>query len=128
MTTTTITHPVRPAIRWAFLFLLAVIGIGAVMAIKVISQPHAESRHGEEVATVRKSCDEKEPYQIWRNRDGKTFYQLCQLPDDRYGIRAIIKDGEDWVEKTSFIPKDGTLAEVMKYLEGFATRYTAPLP
>ena len=62
MTAATITQPVRPATRWAFLSLLVVIGIGAVMAIKVISQPHAESRHGEEAAIVRKSCDEKEPH------------------------------------------------------------------
>jgi len=119
----------RPTfISWALIFMVLTTTITILLAIKVAPQPHAVEKHGSDAVAIRKSCDEKDPYQTWRNKDGETFYQICQLPDDRWGIRAIIKQDGKWVEKTAFVPDgDGSLQSVIKYLSNFATRYSGTL-
>ena len=120
----------RPAhIGWALMFIALATGIFiTTLAIKVIPQPHAAEKHGADAVAIRKACDEKDPYQVWRNKDGETFYQICQLPDKRWGIRAIVKQNGKWIEKTAFVPDgDGSLQSVIKYLFNFAARYTGIL-
>lgn len=122
-------NPQRPAqFGWALIFVAFAIAIITTLAIKVIPQPHATEKHGSDAAAIRKSCDGKDPYQIWRNKDGKTFYQICQLADKRWGIRAIVKQDGNWIEKTAFVPDgNGSLQSVLKYLANFATRYSGVL-
>ncbi len=113
-------------VGWALMFIaLATAILITVLAIKVIPQPHAAEKHGSDAVAIRKACDDKDPYQVWRNKDGKTFYQICQLPDERWGIRAIVKQDGKWIEKTAFVPDgDGSLQSVLKYLSNFATHYS----
>jgi len=94
----------------------------------VVVQSHAVKRHGSEAEAIRKCLDNNGPFQIWRALDGETFYRLCQLDDEQWGLQAITKEGNTWYEKTAFIRGDGSWKALMEYLQRFATRFTGTLP
>ena len=100
----------------------------AVLAT-VVPQPHAENKHGQEAIDIRQCLEKNGPYQIWRSlADPNTFYQICQLPDGRWGLQAIIKEGEKRVEKTAFIKGDGSWKALLEYLNRIATPFKGKLP
>lgn len=94
--------------------------------INVDWQPHAENgAHAADTASVRHCLENRGPDQVWKDRFEKDkFYLLCQVDDERWGFASIIKEGEKWVEKTSFIPKSGSWKDVIGYLEKWGTRFT----
>lgn len=107
----------------------------AIAAAKPIPQiqyqPHAVEKHGSDALAIRKCLNDKGGAdQIWRSFDKKTFYLWCQLPDERWGFMAIVKDAVDrlWYESTSFIKGDGKLQTLIKYMEKFGTRFNGPYP
>ena len=94
-------------------------------------QSHAVERHGSDALAIRKCLNDKGGAdQIWRSLDKKTFYLWCQLPDERWGFMAILQDAVDrlWYESTSFVKGDGTMANLLKYMEKFGTRFNGPYP
>jgi hypothetical protein len=136
----------RPAILAGFIVFLAAIALfiwirpllaqsSAAAAIKPIPQiqyqPHAVERHGSDALAIRKCLNDKGGAdQIWRSFDKKTFYLWCQLPDERWGFMAIVQDAVDrlWYESTSFVKGDGTMANLLKYMEKFGTKFNGPYP
>lgn len=106
--------------------------VAAVQRIPQIQyQPHSVERHGSDALAIRKCLNDKGGAdQIWRSFDKKTFYLWCQLPDERWGFMAIVQDAVDrlWYESTSFIKGDGTMANLLKYMEKFGTRFNGPYP
>lgn len=125
MVTTPITLP-QPRKLFPFWFIVALLLLLAT--ITVVVQDHAIERHGADARAIRECLDNKGPFQIWRARGGETFYRLCQLDDGRWGLQAIVKEGDVWYERTAFIRGDGSWKALMKYLQRFATRYTGTLP
>ena len=136
----------RPARTAGFIVFLAAIALviltvplvarsRAIAAIQPIPQiqyqPHAVERHGSDALAIRKCLNDKGGAdQIWRSFDKRTFYLWCQLPDERWGFMAIVQDAVDrlWYESTSFIKGDGTMANLLKYMEKFGTRFNGPYP
>ena len=97
-------------------------------AASVVAHSHAVSRHGADAEAIRKCLENNGPYQIWRSFDGDTFYHLCQLEDERWGLQAITKEAGEWHEKTAFIRGDGSWKALLEYLHKLGTRFTGPLP
>jgi len=120
-TSATVLKPGKTPSYWllAFLFIVAAI---------VVVHAHAVIRHGTDAEAVRKCLENKGPHQLWRSNDGITFYRLCELEDGRWGLQAILKDGNIWHEKTAFIRGDGSWKALMEYLQRLATRFNGPLP
>ncbi|KAA3645355.1 MAG: hypothetical protein DWQ07_12875 [Chloroflexi bacterium] len=114
--------------RWWLILSLAFL-IGFLLAgIVVINGRHAVDRHGAEATAIRTCIDNNGPTQIWMSRDKRTFYQICQLEDGRWGLQAIIKKGQEWFEKTAFVKGDGSWQALMRYLGNIATKYNGTLP
>lgn len=119
-----------------FLFpLLALLALAAGLALwgKIVLGDHATNRHGDEAAAIRKCLDEKGPYQAWIIKRGeeKTFYLLCQLPDERWGIQLVKWSNamRKWLEISAFVPESGALIEVVNYLKATgATIFKQVLP
>ena len=106
-----------------------------VAAIKPIPeikyQPHAVERHGSDALAIRKCLNDKGGAdEIWRSFDKKTFYLWCHLPDDRWGFMAFVQDAIDrfWYESTSFVKGDGTMGNLLRYMEKFGTKFNGPYP
>ena len=107
---------------FAILLLVLAIAFSVMcsMAIVVSSQPHAVKAHGSEAEMVRE-CMKKDHYPMRFQKEGTNrYYNLCQLPDGRWGLMVTViervGDVLKEVEITSFIPKNGTLDAVMNYL------------
>jgi hypothetical protein len=114
----------------ALLILALIILLASLPVIHLDQRAHAD--HAESPA-VRRCLDNKGAYQIWRSKqDPNRFYLLCQIDEEphegQWSVRIIVKTAKGWFEKSAYIPKDGTWARVIKYLEGFATRWRQPLP
>jgi hypothetical protein len=61
--------------------------------------------------------------------DKSTFYFTCHLPDGKWGLAAYaLVKGTEIVNKTAFCRGDGSYQEMMKYLNGIATRFNGKLP
>jgi hypothetical protein len=90
---------------------------------------HAGDQHGDaEVAAIRNCIDKNKPYQVWQhNIEKNVFYFLCKLPDGKWGIQIFCLHNGTCFEKSAFIPKDGSLAEVIKYLSRNASKFTGPI-
>jgi hypothetical protein len=93
-------------------------------------QPHAETGpHAADTASVRYCLENRGPHQIWKDKfEANKFYLLCQVDDGRWGFSSIIKEGDTWIEKTSFIPRSGSWKDLIAYLEKWATRFTGEVP
>ena len=92
-----------------------------------------ESLHAEwhnESQAIRDACNNSGVYQVWIEPDKETFHLLCKLENSgKIGDRIVkIANGEK-NEKSAFIPKDGSFAKVIKWLQNKgATRYTKEIP
>jgi hypothetical protein len=76
---------------------------------------------------VRKCVQGPGASMIWKQ--GNRFHLLCQLPDGRWGDMVVQKVDGVWQEITSFVPKDGSWAQVRAYLtNGGGTPYKGALP
>jgi hypothetical protein len=114
----------QPQNRFPLLILAAIL----LASITVIVHSHAVRRHGADAEAIRDCLDSNGPYQIWSSFDKDTFYRLCQLEDDRWGLQAITKDAGQWHEKTAFIRGDGSWKTLMEYLQRLGTRMKGALP
>jgi len=106
------------------LVLNAALGDSMSLALGVLPQEHAVIRH-DEAPIIRNCLDSNGPYMVWKHKDDPTFYLICQLGQDWWGLQAVTDDG---VEKTAFSPGNGTWRALNAYLKGFATKYRGPLP
>ncbi len=96
--------------------------------LTVKASDHAVSKHPE-AAAINKCLDDTGPSMIMRNMfDRNTFYRVCQFEPGRWGFSADVIEKGQPVNKTSFSPGNGTLKEVMDYLNKIANRYTGPFP
>jgi hypothetical protein len=121
-------------IAWLGLGIAFVIGLALVfgaalgdnmsLALGVMEQPHAEARHVEAPA-IRQCLDNNGPYMIWKHKFAPTWYLICQIDADTWGLQAVNREG---VEKTAFSPGDGSYRALMDYLRGFATKFKGGLP
>jgi hypothetical protein len=136
----------KPALLAGFILLLAIfVGLilitlqnipsSTIAAIKPIPeikyQPHAVEKHGSDALAIRKCLNDKGGAdEIWRSFDKKTFYLWCHLPDGRWGFMAIVQDAIDklWYESTSFVKGDGTMGNLLRYMEKFGTKFNGPYP
>jgi len=101
-----------------------VVLIMLLTSLIVVVHEHAVQRHGSDAESIRQCLDDKGPYQLWRNLDGQTYYKLCQFDDSRWGLQAIVKEGDVWHEKTAFVRGDGSWND----LEQFPLWFTRLLP
>jgi hypothetical protein len=96
--------------------------ISALPAIQVLGD-HADLAH-DEAAFVRQTCKDRGVYQVWRelyNRN--TFHLLCMTEDGKLVDWIIEAIGKQFFEKTAFMPKNGIVNDVFKYVAGKATRF-----
>jgi len=136
----------KPAVLAGFILLLAILIVFTLLAFQDLPfstaaavkpipeikyQPHAVERHGSDALAIRKCLNDKGGAdEIWRSFDNKTFYLWCHLPDGRWGFMAIIQDAIDrlWYESTSFVKGDGTMGNLLRYMEKFGTKFNGPYP
>lgn len=103
----------------SFLLLVIICLIAGVMFAVLQVQPreHALENHStSEVIAIRKCVQNQGPFMQFRERDKITFHLLCRLDDGRIGDQIVEKTENGLVEKTSFIPQDGTLNSIIKWL------------
>lgn len=130
--TATVFRPTQRRVFPVWILAALALAIGVLMAAgvgNVLPGSHAEDAHGiSEVSQIRSCLDKNGPYQVWKStKDPNQFYFLCELDDGRWGMQAVVKEGEQLIEKTAFIPKDGSWMRVLNYLQRFATRFTGPI-
>ncbi len=123
MTTATAEYSSSP--RGILLGMLTVLLIGLTIAMAVVYNDHAVERHGiAEVTAIRNCFENGGQFMVWRDkRDHNKFFRICQLPDGRYGMQVVQDKIRECIERTCFIPKNGTYREVIEYLGRFATRW-----
>jgi len=114
--------PALPA-RWLLVLLVVTAAVPAVALGE-----HAVARHGDDALAIRQCLDRQGPYQLYRDKTG-TYFQLCRLPDGRWGAQLIRKANGAWREVTAYVKGDGSFDTVLKWLwrQG-ATRFTGTLP
>lgn len=105
----------------------------AIAVPDIPTSPHADKQHRHDAITpaqIKRACDEKGAYQIWKDRQRDKFYLLCQVDEDTFGIRIIAKNAKGvWEEITAFAKSDPSLKSTVQYLLRLnATRFIAPLP
>src|SRR5512146_2049149 len=122
MTTLAITHSrsLKPPPAWIFLVLAAALALPMVAA-SLHGDAHAEAE------AIRQCFRDNGVIQIWSNSSGERLNCLVQLPDGRIGDRVIQfckKSG--WIEITSYIIGDGSLAETIRVLRAKACQQVYP--
>lgn len=105
------------------LMILAAFVLFAALGVK--THLHAEARHGNTALAVRKCLEDNGPAAFFKARGDSTFYILCQMSKDRFGIQVVSKDGH---EKTTFVRGMGTWRETQNYLRSFADVFRGQLP
>lgn len=103
------------------LILIAVLIV--VFALGVVTSEHA-LKH-DEASTIRNCLDKNGPYMIMKNMNEPTWYLLCQIDKNHWGLQAVSKNG---VEKTAFSPGDGSHQALMNYLNKIAVRFKGTVP
>lgn len=113
----------------------------AEAGVQVIYRDHAVNKHKGEALATRDACEQNGVYRRFRSRspyEQNKFYEVCRLPDGRYGLRIIralcrvAETGDIVVEEaTSFIPgagpTKGTWATMKAYVTAKGTPYRWPL-
>jgi hypothetical protein len=101
------------------LFLLAAVALST----------HAVVKHGSEALAIHRCIENNGPMQTWKSTvEDDVFYELCELPDGRVGMRVMIYRLKEQINRTAFVPKDGSWMKVTDYLSKFATRYNGGMP
>jgi len=91
---------------------------------------HAEQNHSDVVGEIRHCLNQNGAHQVWRRIDKRTnrqtFIELCQLPNDDWGMMVKGLNGE---EITAFVKEAATWIGTTNYLvrAGY-TRFTGELP
>lgn len=102
---------------------LVLLGIVIALALGVIATAHAE-KHAEADA-IRRCLDDRGPTLVMKNVHHPTFYLVCQIDKQKWGIQAVDESG---YERTAFSPGDGSYSALMRYLNRIANRYGGKLP
>lgn len=103
--------------------LFRLLGLLVVFAA-VILGAHAVMRHGAEAGEIRQCLKDNGPYLTFRNKfDKDTYYYVCRLGDNKFGLQALKKTKDGLFEKTAFIKGSGTIREVLEYLAKIATPF-----
>lgn len=96
--------------------------------IDVQLNDHAVEGHGTDAILIRECLNNNNPTLVLKSRwDKNVYFRVCQLEDGRFGIQVLLRKAGQWIEKTTFVPKDGSWAKVSKYLFSRATRFKTPL-
>lgn len=106
--------------NWGKLIILLLI---VIFALGVVTTEHA-MKH-DEASTIRKCLDENGPYMVMKNKFDPTWYLLCQIDQNHWGIQAVTRDG---FEKTAFSPGDGSYKALMDYMNKIAVRFKGTVP
>lgn len=94
--------------------------LAVILCAAVILGVHALEQHGSDAQAVRRCMDERGPFAIWAEKDGCTIHNLVNLEGERKvgdQIRIVAQDGKEY-EKTSFIPRNGVLEKIERWLSG----------
>lgn len=90
--------------------------------VEVLSD-HADIAH-EEASMVRDTCRTRGVYQVWRDRvDKRKFHLLCMTIDGKLVDWIVKVTGGSIVEVTAFMPKDGTINQVVSYVMRTCVRF-----
>jgi hypothetical protein len=107
-----------------FLKLLIVLAIFAA-GVTVALTAHSTNKHGADATAINRCLNNNGPNAVWQSnswRQPNKFFQTCQLPDGRTGIRVVQRVKSGWKEVTSFVPKEGTAQNILEYLSARATK------
>lgn len=97
----------------------------AAAAPRIIWEGNDHQYAHPEAEAIHQCVDKNGPYQVWHNKfDSDTFYNLCQLPDGRWGLEAFRKVGRQLFGKTAFVKGNGSWSEMVRYMQSIATRFT----
>jgi hypothetical protein len=110
--------------------LLLALMLAVAGAVLPVYNRHAVRRHGAEAVAVRECFERNGPFNQFRSSaDPNVVYQTCRLDDGRWGLQVIKWDARlrAWIEKTSFIRKDGSWSELWRYLRRTVTHLRGPL-
>jgi len=114
-----------------FAVIAVLISMMAIGGLQVVEQVHAARQHTTDAQQIRTCLRDNGPYQIFLSRDNVTYYLLCELPDGRWGLQAIVMRTVNgikaWCERTAFVPNNGSWYELMRYLANIATRFYGTL-
>lgn len=102
---------------------LVLLGIVIALALGVVATTHAEKHV--EASAIRRCLDDRGPSLVMKHVYDPTFYLVCQIDKNTWGIQAVDETG---YEKTAFSPGNGTFQAVMRYLNRIAHRYGGRLP
>ena len=101
---TTLTYPSKPMSLKPVLLILVLAGTILISGMLVTQyvltySAHAVERHGNDAWEVRRCLENNDPLQVWTSMKDSRVFNVCKLPDGRFGIQ--ICDGTK--ECTSFI-------------------------
>ncbi len=100
-------------------YYLLPITIEAVRRTEHATESHAVS----DVNAIRSCLSKNGSYQNWKIKGtNNEFVRLCEVSKNTWGIQIVRRIKGKFIEKTAFIPKDGSWARVIEYLRKFATR------
>jgi hypothetical protein len=100
------------------------------ISLAVVETEHAVIKHGTEAQRIRNCINKNGPYMTFRGtgQEKNQWYIICQLNENTFGLQALVCEAGKLLEKTAFVPKDGTWANVLSYVTRFATKYTGEIP
>jgi hypothetical protein len=109
------------------LLLLVILAWVAYSALPVIFGTHAVARHGDDARAIRRCNMDQGPRFVFRA--GDTYYLLCQLDDERWGLQAVKKGYKNlYNELTAFVKGKGTYRELMAYMQRIGATRVEKLP
>ena len=123
------TTPLAPFPFGKFIAIVLLAVLGTVLGAVLLST-HAVKRHGTEAQTIRDCLERNGAIQVWQSDAEPSVKIFCvdlEPPCGKIGIMIAqlwpsLLSRCDYRERTSFVPRDGTLEEVEEYLSRFATR------
>ena len=89
-----------------------------VLAIVVIPTQHALRNHNKADVEAVRECVGKNPTISFVLDNIKRYLIICKLSDGRWGLQVAELAGGVFTEVTAFVPKDGSIDRVIKYLLG----------
>lgn len=121
----------RPTNHRSGAFLLSLLALIALIATLVLLMPrrlqaakitivagsaHGNVAHGPEGDQARNCLEQHGTSLIFLEPDGITFHFLCQSDSGDWFDVVTVKDGDEYIEKSAFMPKNGTLARIVQWL------------